>query len=36
VAIVGVERNGALPADGERRAANLEDVFVLLTGEEVE
>jgi lipooligosaccharide transport system ATP-binding protein len=36
VAIVGVERNGALPDDGERRAANLEDVFVLLTGEEVE
>jgi lipooligosaccharide transport system ATP-binding protein len=36
VAIVGTEdSNGALP-DGERRAANLEDVFVLLTGEEVE
>jgi lipooligosaccharide transport system ATP-binding protein len=37
VAIVGADSgNGALPAEGERRAANLEDVFVLLTGEEVE
>jgi lipooligosaccharide transport system ATP-binding protein len=37
VAIMGADgTNGALPADGERRAANLEDVFVLLTGEEVE
>jgi lipooligosaccharide transport system ATP-binding protein len=37
VAIVGADgANGALPAEGERRAANLEDVFVLLTGEEVE
>jgi lipooligosaccharide transport system ATP-binding protein len=37
VAIVGADGgNGALPAEGERRAANLEDVFVLLTGEEVE
>ena len=26
--------NGALP-DGERRPANLEDVFVLLTGDEI-
>ncbi|MGH2897105.1 MAG: ABC transporter ATP-binding protein, partial [Solirubrobacteraceae bacterium] len=35
VALMGVERrNGELP-DGVRRAANLEDVFVLLTGEEV-
>ena len=35
VALMGVEsRNGDLP-DGVRRAANLEDVFVLLTGEEV-
>ncbi|HLM50599.1 MAG TPA: ABC transporter ATP-binding protein [Solirubrobacteraceae bacterium] len=33
VAIVGAERNGGLP-HGERRAATLEDVFVLLTGEE--
>jgi len=32
---MGVENgNGDLP-DGVRRAANLEDVFVLLTGEEV-
>ncbi len=35
VALVGVEqRDGELP-DGIRRAANLEDVFVLLTGEEI-
>jgi lipooligosaccharide transport system ATP-binding protein len=35
VALMGVEkRNGELP-DGVKRAANLEDVFVLLTGEEV-
>ena len=36
VAILGAEgANGTLP-EGVRRAANLEDVFVLLTGEEVE
>jgi lipooligosaccharide transport system ATP-binding protein len=35
VALLGVEgRNGDLP-DGERRPTTLEDVFVLLTGEEV-
>ena len=35
VTLIGVEgHNGDLP-DGERRAANLEDVFVLLTGEEI-
>jgi lipooligosaccharide transport system ATP-binding protein len=35
IALMGIEkRNGDLP-DGIRRAANLEDVFVLLTGEEV-
>jgi lipooligosaccharide transport system ATP-binding protein len=35
VALLGVERrNGDLP-EGERRATTLEDVFVLLTGEEV-
>jgi lipooligosaccharide transport system ATP-binding protein len=35
IALMGVEnRNGDLP-EGVRRAANLEDVFVLLTGEEV-
>jgi lipooligosaccharide transport system ATP-binding protein len=38
VAIVGSERarNGAIPDDAVRRAASLEDVFVLLTGEEAE
>jgi lipooligosaccharide transport system ATP-binding protein len=36
VSILGAERlDGDLP-EGERRAANLEDVFVLLTGEEIE
>jgi lipooligosaccharide transport system ATP-binding protein len=36
VAILGLERaNGGIP-DGERRPANLEDVFVLLTGEQIE
>jgi lipooligosaccharide transport system ATP-binding protein len=35
VALLGIEgRNGDLP-DGERRGTTLEDVFVLLTGEEV-
>jgi lipooligosaccharide transport system ATP-binding protein len=35
VAVLGTERaNGDVP-DGERRPANLEDVFVLLTGEEI-
>ena len=38
VAIVGAERatNGSVPEDAVRRAASLEDVFVLLTGEEAE
>ncbi len=38
VAIVGAERstNGSIPEDAIRRAASLEDVFVLLTGEEAE
>ncbi len=38
IAIVGSERaeNGAVPADAVVRAATLEDVFVLLTGEEAE
>jgi lipooligosaccharide transport system ATP-binding protein len=38
VAIVGAERatDGALPEESIRRAASLEDVFVLLTGEEAE
>jgi lipooligosaccharide transport system ATP-binding protein len=38
VAIVGSERatNGVVPEEAIRRAATLEDVFVLLTGEEAE
>jgi lipooligosaccharide transport system ATP-binding protein len=38
VAIVGSERatDGAIPPEAVRRAASLEDVFVLLTGEEAE
>jgi lipooligosaccharide transport system ATP-binding protein len=38
IAIVGSERSvdGAVPDDAVRRAASLEDVFVLLTGEEAE
>ncbi len=38
IAIVGAERatDGAVPDDAVRRAASLEDVFVLLTGEEAE
>jgi hypothetical protein len=38
IAIVGAERarNGAVPEGAIRRAASLEDVFVMLTGEEAE
>jgi lipooligosaccharide transport system ATP-binding protein len=38
IAIVGAERasDGAVPSQAVRRAASLEDVFVLLTGEEAE
>ena len=38
VAIVGSERatDGAIPPEAVRRAASLEDVFVMLTGEEAE
>ena len=36
VAVVGVESADGFVRDGARRPANLEDVFVLLTGEEVE
>jgi lipooligosaccharide transport system ATP-binding protein len=38
IAIVGSERaqDGAVPPDAIRRAASLEDVFVMLTGEEAE
>jgi lipooligosaccharide transport system ATP-binding protein len=35
ISILGVDGNGQ-PFEGERRPANLEDVFVLLTGEEIE
>ncbi len=35
VSILGVESGNGFEVDGERRPANLEDVFVLLTGEEV-
>ncbi len=35
VAVLGVRGENGFPADGERRPANLEDVFVLLTGEEI-
>ena len=38
IAIVGAERarDGTVPEDAVRRAASLEDVFVMLTGEEAE
>ena len=38
IAIVGAEKatNGVVPPEAIRRAASLEDVFVLLTGEEAE
>ena len=35
VSILGVESGNGSAIDGERRPANLEDVFVLLTGEEI-
>jgi lipooligosaccharide transport system ATP-binding protein len=35
VSILGVDGRNGLPIEGSRRAANLEDVFVLLTGEEI-
>jgi lipooligosaccharide transport system ATP-binding protein len=35
IAILGANGNGDLNLDGERRVTNLEDVFVLLTGEEI-
>ena len=35
VSVLGVDGDNRLPLDGERRPANLEDVFVLLTGEEI-
>ena len=35
ISILGVDGTGS-PVEGERRPANLEDVFVLLTGEEID
>ena len=35
VAVLGADGRDGFAHDGERRPANLEDVFVLLTGEEV-
>jgi lipooligosaccharide transport system ATP-binding protein len=35
VSVLGVENANGRAPDGERRPANLEDVFVLLTGEEI-
>jgi lipooligosaccharide transport system ATP-binding protein len=36
VSVLGVDAADGRAPEGERRAANLEDVFVLLTGEEIE
>jgi lipooligosaccharide transport system ATP-binding protein len=36
VSILGVDGANGFPIEGERRPANLEDVFVLLTGEEID
>jgi lipooligosaccharide transport system ATP-binding protein len=35
ISILGVDGSNGFAIEGERRAANLEDVFVLLTGEEI-
>jgi lipooligosaccharide transport system ATP-binding protein len=35
ISILGVDGTNGFPMEGERRPANLEDVFVLLTGEEI-
>jgi lipooligosaccharide transport system ATP-binding protein len=35
ISILGVDSGNGFAVDGERRPANLEDVFVLLTGEEI-
>jgi lipooligosaccharide transport system ATP-binding protein len=35
ISILGYDGGNGLAIDGERRPANLEDVFVLLTGEEI-
>jgi hypothetical protein len=34
--VVGIEEANGFALDGSRRPANLEDVFVLLTGEDIE
>jgi lipooligosaccharide transport system ATP-binding protein len=36
ISVLGVDGNGEHSFEGERRPANLEDVFVLLTGEEID
>ena len=36
ISVLGVDGADGRAPEGERRAANLEDVFVLLTGEEIE
>jgi lipooligosaccharide transport system ATP-binding protein len=35
ISILGMDGDGKVAFEGERRPANLEDVFVLLTGEEI-
>jgi hypothetical protein len=35
VSILGIDARNGFDLEGERRSANLEDVFVLLTGEEI-
>jgi lipooligosaccharide transport system ATP-binding protein len=35
VPVLGIDSSNGSAPDGERRPANLEDVFVLLTGEEI-
>jgi lipooligosaccharide transport system ATP-binding protein len=35
ISILGVDGQNGIPIEGSHRAANLEDVFVLLTGEEI-
>ena len=35
ISILGIDGTNGFTIDGERRPANLEDVFVLLTGEEI-
>ena len=35
ISILGIDGRNGFPVEGDRRLANLEDVFVLLTGEEI-